>query len=151
MLDRDLAELYQVPTGVLNQAVKRHRARFPSDFMFRLSKSEFENWVSQSVIPNPAIKMSARIVPYAFTEHGVAMLSSVLNSERAIQINIAIVRNFVRMREMLDRDGTFAAQLAELERRVGGHDEEIGEIFRTIRELLNPRTRRVPRIGFKPR
>src|SRR5580700_10334913 len=95
MLDRDLAELYGVPTGVLNQAVKRNRKRFPDDFMFQLSKEEMENWISQIVISNSTAKMGVRHRPYAFTEQGVATPSSVLNSERAIEVNIAIMRAFV--------------------------------------------------------
>lgn len=99
---------------------------------------------------NSEALMGARRPPYAFTEHGVAMLSSVLNSERAIQINIAIIRNFVRMRELVDKDGAFAAELDKLERRVSGHDAEIGEIFRTIRQFLRSDRKTLPRIGFRP-
>src|SRR5436190_6300661 len=98
ILDRDLAILYGVPTGTLNQAVKRNLQRFPADFMFQLSAEEFENWKSQIVISNPKAKMGVRHRPHAFTEQGVAMLSSVLNSERAIGVNIAIMRAFVRLR-----------------------------------------------------
>ena len=98
MLDRDLAELYGVPTKVLNQAVARNRKRFPGDFMFQLSQGEFENWRSQIVTSNSAARMGLRRRPYAFTEQGVAMLSSVLNSERAIEVNIAIMRTFVHLR-----------------------------------------------------
>jgi hypothetical protein len=96
LLDRDLAELYGVSTGALNQAVKRNRKRSPEDFMFQLSPVEFENWKSQIVISNSAAKMGVRKRPYAFTEQGVAMLSSVLHSDRAIEVNIAIMRVFVR-------------------------------------------------------
>ena len=101
LLDRDLAELYGVETRVLVQAVKRNLRRFPADFMFQLSKDEFENWRSQFVMSNPGSKMGLRRRPYAFTEQGVAMLSSVLNSDRAIEVNIAIMRAFVRLRDML--------------------------------------------------
>src|SRR5206468_2407030 len=100
MLDRDLAELYQVETRVLNQAVRRNIDRFPKDFMFQLSEKEFENWKSQTVISNSE-KMGLRKRPFAFTEQGVAMLSSVLNSPTAIQVNIQIIRIFTKMREML--------------------------------------------------
>jgi len=101
MLDSDLAGLYQVPTKALNQAVKRNLTRFPADFMFQLTTRELENWRSQIVTTNPAAKMALRRPPYAFTEHGVAMLSSVLNSERAVQVNIVIMRAFIKLREML--------------------------------------------------
>src|SRR6266850_4299884 len=94
MLDADLAELYQVPTKRLNEAVKRNLDRFPGDFMFQLSENELENWRSQIATSNPAAKMGLRRPPYAFTEHGVAMLSSVLNSKRAVQMNILIIRAF---------------------------------------------------------
>ena len=100
MLDRDLASLYAVKTMVLNQAVKRNINRFPQDFMFQLSKKEMENWISQIVISNKE-KMGIRRKPCAFTEQGVAMLSSVLNSERAVQVNIAIMRAFVKLRQIL--------------------------------------------------
>jgi hypothetical protein len=96
MLDSDLAEIYQVPTKRLNEAVKRNLARFPEDFMFQLSHEEFENWRSQVVTSNPGAKMGMRRPPYAFTEHGAAMLSAVLNSERAVQMSILIVRAFVK-------------------------------------------------------
>ena len=101
MLDRDLATLYGVQTGILNQAVKRHRERFPEDFMMRLTPAEFENWRCQIGISNRKVTMGLRQRPYAFTQLGVAMLSSLLNSERAIQINIAIMRVFDRIREII--------------------------------------------------
>ena len=100
MLDRDLSILYGVETRVLNQAVKRNITRFPEDFMFQLTKEEMENWKSQIVMSNRE-KMGLRRSPYAFTEQGVAMLSSVLNSERAIQVNIQIMRAFIKLKEML--------------------------------------------------
>ena len=101
LLDRDLADLYQVETRVLIQAVKRNIGRFPADFMFQLSAKELERWRSQFVMSNPAAKMGLRRRPYAFTEQGVAMLSSVLHSERAVEVNIEIMRTFVRLRQML--------------------------------------------------
>src|SRR5687768_7370083 len=112
MLDRDLAELYDVETKVLNQAVRRHARRFPEDFMFQLTKDELEYWRSQFVTSNPAGKMGLRRQPRVFTEQGIAMLASVLNSERAISVNIAIVRTFVRMRELLETNETLRAKLA---------------------------------------
>jgi hypothetical protein len=115
MLDSDLAELYQVPTFRLNEAVKRNRNRFPEDFMFQLSKEELENWRSQIAISNPGVKMGLRRPPYAFTEHGVAMLSAVLNSDRAVQMSIVIVRAFVRMRELLATHKDMAQKIEKLE------------------------------------
>jgi hypothetical protein len=131
MLDRDLAELYGVATGSLNQAVKRNRQRFPPDFMFQLSNEETEHWKSHIVISNPAAKMAVRNRPYAFTEHGVAMLSSVLRSDRAIAVNIAIVRAFVRLRQIL-------ASNRELARKVEEHDRQIAVLFDTVQKLLAP-------------
>ncbi len=101
MLDSDLADLYKVETRSLNQAVRRNLDRFPEDFMFQLSEQELENWRSQIVMSNPAARMGLRRPPYAFTEHGVAMLSSVLKSARAVQMNILIIRAFVKIRELL--------------------------------------------------
>lgn len=131
MLDRDLAELYRVATGALNQAVKRNRKRFPPDFMFQLSKEETEHWKSQIVISNPAAKMAIRNRPYAFTEQGVAMLSSVLRSERAIEVNIAIMRAFVKLRQVL-------ASHRALARKIEEHDEQIAVLFETVQKLLAP-------------
>src|SRR5713226_3002738 len=108
-----------VPTGVLNQAVKRNGKRFPDDFMFQLSKDETEKWKSQIVISNSALKMGLRKRPYAFTEQGVAMLFSVLNSDRAIEVNIAIMRAFVRLREILATHKELARKLEEVERKLG--------------------------------
>jgi hypothetical protein len=101
MLDRDLARLYGVKTKVLNQAVKRNTDRFPEEFMFQLSKKEFENWKSQFVTSNLSIRMGLRRKPYAFTEHGVAMLASVLNSPKAVKISIFIIKVFVKLHNFL--------------------------------------------------
>jgi hypothetical protein len=101
MLDKDLANLYRTSTKAFNQAVHRNRDRFPEDFMFQFTKEELENWRSQIVTSNPSAKMSLRRAPYAFTKQGVAMLSSVLHSQRAIQMNILIIRVFVKLREIL--------------------------------------------------
>ena len=131
IFDFDLASLYGVETRVLVQAVKRNLERFPEDFMFRLSKPELDDWRSQIVISNPRANMGLRRQPYAFTEHGVAMLSSVLRSRRAIDVNIAIVRTFVRLRHLL-------ATNEELARRVEQHDHEIGVLFEHIQGLLEP-------------
>jgi hypothetical protein len=150
MLDRDLAQLYDLPTRVLNQAVKRNLQRFPDDFMFQLSEEEFENWKSQIVTSNPAFKMGLRKRPYAFTEQGVAMLSSVLNSDRAIEVNIAIMRAFVRLREILGTHKDLARKLADLEKKLGEHDEKFQIVFEAIRQLMlpPPKPEKKGRIGF---
>jgi hypothetical protein len=135
MLDRDLAELYGVPTKVLNQAVKRNWKRFPEDFMFQLSKAEMENWRSQFVTSNAAAKMGLRRRPYAFTEQGVAMLSSVLSSDRAIQVNIAIMRAFVRLREILATHKDLARKLEALEQK---YDAQFQVVFEAIHQLMTP-------------
>lgn len=111
MFDVDLAALYQVPTRALNQAVKRNLSRFPSDFMFQLSRKELNDWRSQIVTSNPRAKMGLRRPPHVFTEHGVPMLSSVLNSERAVQMNILIIRAFVKLRDLLGAHKDLAARI----------------------------------------
>src|SRR5207302_11117061 len=140
ILDRDLAVLYGVETRILNQAVKRNAARFPDDFMFKLSREEIGR-ISQAVTSSldPQRSRSQFVIlkrgenikyrPYAFTEQGVAMLSSVLKSERAVKVNIAIMRAFVRLRQTLETNRELAQKFAELERRIGKHDEEIAAIF----------------------
>jgi len=147
MLDRDLAELYGVTTAALNQAVRRNLDRLPQDFMFQLDKVEFENWRSQIVISNPGLRMGARRRPLAFTEQGVAMLSSVLRSKRAIQVNIAIMRAFVTFREMLATHKDLADKLAELEQR---YDEKFRAVFDAIRQLMAqpPLDQQRRQIGF---
>jgi hypothetical protein len=149
MLDRDLAELYGVSTGRLNEQVKRNRKRFPDDFMFRLSKVELENWTSQFAISNSSLKMGLRRPPYAFTEHGVAMLSSVLNSDRAIEVNIAIVRAFVRLREVIASHKDLARRMADLERQQKTQGEDIAAVFQAIQRLLEPPKKPTRRIGFQ--
>lgn len=149
MLDRDLATLYCVPTGALNQAVKRNRKRFPSDFMFQLSKNETEKWKSQIVISNPSTKMAIRKRPFAFTEQGVAMLSSVLRSDRAIEVNIAIMRAFVRLRQILATHKDLERKLEEHDRKLGEHDQKFNIVFEAIRQLMAPPpSPKKPRIGF---
>jgi ORF6N domain-containing protein len=133
LLDRDLAELYGVTTSALNQAVKRNLDRFPEDFMFRLDREETEALVSQIVIPSR--RSFGGSVPYAFTEQGVAMLSSVLRSERAVQANIAIMRAFVRLRQLLATHADLARKLAALERK---YDERFRVVFEAIRQLMTP-------------
>jgi len=138
MLDRDLADMYQVPTKVLNQAVRRNLGRFPADFMFRLNAEELENWRSQSVTSNPGAKMGLRRPPYAFTEHGVAMLSSVLTSEHAVELNILIIRAFVRLREYLITHKDLARKLEDVERTQQEHGAHIGQIYEYIDKLFEP-------------
>jgi hypothetical protein len=150
LLDRDLADLYNVPTSRLKRQVRRNEKRFPEDFMFVLDKDEFENWRCQFGTSND--KMGLRYPPMAFTEQGVAMLSSVLNSERAIHVNIAIVRTFVQMREMLQKDNELAARLEEIEDRLGTQEFQtlaIMDQIRNIRKRLEkPPESDKPKIGF---
>jgi hypothetical protein len=137
MLDSDLAELYETPTFRLNEAVKRNRGRFPEDFMFQLTKAEAESLTSQTAISNRG-RGGRRYLPYAFTEHGVAMLSSVLNSERAVQVNILIIRAFVKLREVMATHRDLAQKIEALERKYREHDQEIQAIFKAIKKLLEP-------------
>jgi hypothetical protein len=149
MLDRDLASLYGVETRVLVQAVKRNLRRFPHDFMFQLSRDELEKWRSHFVISNPSAKMALRRRPYAFTEHGVAMLSSVLNSNRAVDVNIEIMRAFVRLRRMLSTHSDLAKKLKALEKK---YDAQFKVVFDAIRALMSPpQPEEGPRIGFRSR
>ena len=145
ILDSDLAALYGVTTGNLNKAVKRNAKRFPTDFMFRLDAEEVANLRFQFGISSWG---GRRRLPYAFTEQGVAMLSSVLNSERAVRVNIAIMRAFVKLRETLDTNRELAKKFAELEQRVGKHDEEIGAILEAIRQFMAPSEKPRREIGF---
>jgi hypothetical protein len=147
MLDAHLAELYGVPTKVLLQAVKRNRERFPVDFMLQLKAEEWAILRSQ-IVTSSAQHGGRRYPPYAFTEQGVAMLSSVLKSSRAIAVNIEIMRAFVRMRELLASNRELAQKLAELERKIATHDQSITGILKAIRELMNPRLPKRRGIGF---
>lgn len=146
MLDRVLAELYGVATKVLNQSVKRNIDRFPEDFMFQLTEKEFSDLKSQNVTSSWG---GRRTLPYVFTEQGVAMLSSVLNSETAIRVNIQIIRIFTRMRELLLTHTEILLKLEKLERTAMSHDEELKLIFKYLRELLNPPEEPRKEIGFK--
>jgi ORF6N domain len=141
MLDADLADLYGVETRALVQAVKRNLDRFPDDFMFQLSKAELEHWRSQIVMSNPAAKMGLRRSPYAFTEQGVAMLSSVLRSKRAVQVNIAIMRAFVRMRE-------FLATQPDVVRKLKEHDHDIAVLYDYVKKLIGPPAVKKKPIGY---
>jgi phage regulator Rha-like protein len=148
MLDSDLAGLYGVATKVLLQAVKRNLARFPADFMFQLNYQEDEALRSQ-IVTSKTGRGGRRYQPYVFTEQGVAMLSSVLNSERAIQVNIAIMRAFVKLKEMLSTNKELAHKLEQLERNIEKHDGEIKLIFDAIRQLMIPPETKRKKIGFR--
>lgn len=143
MLDKDLAELYGVKTMVLNQAVKRNMKRFPEDFMFQLNKSEFESLVSQIVISK---RGGTRTKPFVFTEQGVAMLSSVLNSNRAISVNIQIIRTFTKIRELLVTNEALQRKLMDMERK---YDTQIKKIFNVLELLLVDEKKTKRQIGFK--
>jgi hypothetical protein len=147
LLDEDLAALYGVETRVLVQAVKRNLARFPEDFMFQLTAAEWAALRSQ-IVTSKARRGGRRYAPYVFTEQGVAMLSSVLASERAIAVNIQIMRAFVRMREMLSSNRELARRFAQLEARLDKHDEAITAILSAIRQLMNPPVPKRRGIGF---
>ncbi len=146
MLDRDLAVLYGVETRVLKQSVKRNIKRFPKDFMFTLSKKEIEKMVSQNVIPSKSYLGGAN--PMAFTEQGVAMLSSVINSERAIEVNILIMRAFVKLREILSTHKKVEEKLKELENKLEEHDDQIVQIIQVINQLITPPSPTKKKVGF---
>src|SRR5712691_6368538 len=161
LLDSDLAGLYGVATKGLNQAVKRNRARFPADFMFQLNREETRllrsqfvtlgkgmqtNW--SQIVTSSGKHRGKRYRPYAFTEQGIAMLSSVLKSDRAIKVNIAIMRAFVKLRQLLDVNRALAKKHSELEKRVGKHDEDITAILEAIRRLMAPPEKPRREIGF---
>ena len=146
LLDADLAELYEVETRSLIQAVKRNAARFPADFMFQLTDGEAAILRSQTGISSAA-HGGRRYAPYAFTEHGVAMLSSVLRSGRAVQVNIEIVRAFMRLRAMLAGNADLARKLATLEKK---YDAQFKIVFDAIRELMEPPAKPRRPIGFRP-
>jgi hypothetical protein len=148
MIDTGLAGLYQVSTANLNRAVKRNLSRFPEDFMFQLTTSEAESLRFQSGISNTG-RGGRRYMPFAFTEHGVVMLSSVLKSERAVQMNLLIVRVFVRLREMLSTHKDLAHKMQELERQQKNHGQQIATVYTMVRRLMDPPRKRKPSIGFK--
>lgn len=145
MIDRDLAELYGVGTEVLIQAVKRNINRFPTDFMFQLNNQEVIRLRSQ-IVTSKSGRGGRRYMPYVFTEQGVAMLSSVLNSERAIKVNIAIMRAFVKLREMIASHKDLAKRLDELEKR---YDAQFRVVFDAIRQLMTPIEPKRRKIGFR--
>ncbi len=146
MLDSDLASLYGVKSIALRQQVKRNRNRFPEDFMFQLSENEVSALVSQTVIPSR--KHLGGFLPYVFTQEGIAMLSSVLRSKRAVHVNIAIMRAFVRLRQLLATHKELAKKLEELEQKLEGHDQAIHNLFEAIRQLLTPPAPKRRQIGF---
>jgi ORF6N domain len=147
LLDSDLAALYSVEVRVLNQAVKRNEKRFPEDFVFQLTTKDYQVLKSQFVISNIG-RGGRRSLPYAFTEHGAIMAANVLNSTRAVEMSIFVVRAFVRLRETLAAHKALAAKLDELERRLETHDRNIDEIIRAIRVLTKPPEKPARRIGF---
>lgn len=148
MVDRDLAELYGIETKHLKQAVRRNLNRFPKDFMFVMNASEFRNWRSHNVTSS-SDKQGLRYAPFCFTEQGVTMLSCVLNSERAIAVNIQVIRIFTRMREMLLTHKDILLQLDKIEQKLTGHDSQIERIFHYLKQLLNPPLPPRQRIGFR--
>lgn len=155
MLDRDLAEMYGVETRRLNEQVKRNEKRFPNDFMFQLTEVELEEWKSQNATSNKE-RMGLRKLPNAFTEQGVAMLSSVLNSETAIEVNIQIIRIFTRIREILLTHKDVLLKLEQLEKKMLKQDvgmkkqeDEIQIIFSALKQLLDPPKEPRKKIGFK--
>lgn len=152
MLDSDLANLYGVSTGHLNRAVRRNAGRFPPDFMFQLDAEEEARLLKcQFGISKPGRGGRRRSRPFVFTEQGIAMLSGVLNSDRAIKVNVAVMRAFVKLRQMLDTNRELSQKFSELERRVGKHDEEIVAILEAIRQLMAPPEKPRREIGFHVR
>ena len=153
MLDFDLAYLYEVNTKILNQAVKRNLDRFPVDFMFKLTEKEWKNLLIQNSIISQS-KRKNSLLPFAFTEHGVAMISGVLKSEKAVKMNISIIRMFIEMKRVLIKNATIKGQLQEMRERIGEHDVQLNKIYDTIEHLLDLTINRVKwnernRIGFK--
>jgi len=148
LLDADLAVLYNVSVKRLNEQVRRNSKRFPADFAFQLTPLEYESLRSQIATLKQGRGQHRKYLPFAFTEQGVAMLSSVLNSDRAVEVNIQIMRAFVRLREFLATHRELADKLKELESKLGAHDQQIQVIFRAIQQLMAPaKTKRRP-IGF---
>jgi phage regulator Rha-like protein len=145
MLDADLAELYEVETKNVNKAVRRNFDRFPEDFMFQLNKEEFENLRFQFGTSSWG---GRRYLPYAFTEHGVAMLSSVLSSQRAVQMNILIIRAFIKLREMLASHKDIARKIEDLERQQREHGEQLDAVYSIVTQLIEPPVQPKRRIGF---
>jgi phage regulator Rha-like protein len=148
ILDTDIADLYGVPVKVLNQQVKRNRERFPADFVFQLTSKEDEVLRSQFVTSKQG-RGGRRYAPYAFTEHGAIMAATVLNSERAVQMSVFVVRAFVRLREMLATNRKLAGKIDELENRLDTHDSTIQDLIEAIKELMKPEDPPRKSIGFQ--
>ena len=148
ILDADIAELYGVPVKVLNQQIKRNRKRFPADFVFQLTAKEHEVLRSQFVTSKQR-RGGRRYLPYAFTEHGAIMAATVLNSERAVEMSVFVVRAFVRLREMLSTNRRLAGKIDELETRLDTHDSTIQDLIEAIKELMTPEDPPRKRIGFQ--
>jgi hypothetical protein len=148
ILDSDIAELYGVPVRTLNQQLRRNRERFPSDFVFQLNRAEQKILRSQNVISSGK-HGGRRYMPFAFTEHGAIMAATVLNSERAVQMSVFVVRAFVRLREMLATNQRLAGKINELEHRLDNHDSTITELIEAIKELMMPAEPTRGRIGFQ--
>jgi phage regulator Rha-like protein len=151
MLDFDIAELYSVETRVLNQAVKRNKDRFPKDFMFQLNEKEFDNLKSQFVMTSWG---GRRTLPYAFTEHGVTMLASILKSKKAIQMNIAIVRAFIELKQFALNYRELASQIKDLKTITGSHTQQLNKIYEALENMLDEKQKEKKweereRIGFK--
>ena len=149
MVDSDLAELYGVETKYLKRQVKRNTNRFPEDFMFELTKEEFANWRSQFVTSNSSNKMGLRYAPYVFTEQGVAMLSSVLNSPKAIAVNIKIIRVFTKIREMLFNNKDLLLRMEKIERKLSSQNKNIELVFQYLDELIEKKEKPITKIGYK--
>lgn len=148
MIDRDLAELYGVETKRLKESVRRNIERFPKDFMFEMNKKEFDQWRKQNITESED-KQGLRYAPFCFTEQGVTMLSCVLNSSTAIEVNIRIIRIFTKLREMVLTNKDILLKLEQIERKVVQQDDDIKLIFDYLKELLNPPTDAMRKIGFK--
>ncbi|HEY4715351.1 MAG TPA: ORF6N domain-containing protein [Candidatus Paceibacterota bacterium] len=146
MIDRDLAELYEVEIRVLIQAVKRNIERFPLDFMFQLTKDEYKSLRSQFVTLNNGRGQHRKYLPYVFTEQGVAMLSSVLNSKKAIQVNIQIIRTFTKLRELLATNTKIRQKIEQMEKK---YDSKLRQVFDILKQLLMQESKTKPQIGFK--
>jgi len=145
IIDQDLAELYDVGTKVLNQAVKRNLARFPSDFMFQLNKQESDIWRSQIVTLKSGRGQHRKYLPYVFTEQGVAMLSSVLNSDRAIQVNIQVIRTFTKLRELLATNKELRIKIENMEKK---YDAKLKQVFDVLKQLLIQESKPKGQMGF---
>jgi hypothetical protein len=150
ILDSDLAQIYGVSTTRLNEQVKRNADRFPTDFAFRLTRTEMANLMSQIAISSSK-HGGRRKLPFVFTEHGAIMAANVLNSKEAVQMSVFVVRAFIKLRETLSTNRELAAKIDELDRKVGTHDKAIGSIIAAIRQLTAPAARKPRAIGFRPK